>query len=208
MRTGGVRRLLPFLLAATTVVVVTVVALASGAPGTRAQVDDPNDTKGTLDVRRVWFDLQAGPPRWTVLTFADWEPSQIPERGFVFVFLDTAGDPRDDYYVLISSDGRRLVGSLWHDLKHGADVRMRALAVTRDSRSSVVVQVPIGALLGPFRTSYGWRVVTTFTGPVCRATCVDQIPDDGAFQQPVGTPTPTPTDTPTPSPSPAEGTDR
>jgi hypothetical protein len=206
MRTGGVRRLLPFLLAAATVVAVTVVALASDASGTRAQVDDPNDTKGTLDVRRVWFDLLAGPPRWTVLTFADWEPSQIPERGFVFVFLDTAGDPRDDYYVLINSNGRRLVGSLWRDARHGADVRMRALAVTRDSRSSVVVQVPVGALLGPFRTSYGWRVVTTFAGPVCRATCVDQIPDEGAFQQPVGTTTPTVT--PTPSPSAAERTDR
>ena len=141
-----------------------------------------------------------------MLTFADWEPAQIPDRGFVFVFLDTAGDAKDDYYVLISSNGRRLVGSLWRDPKHGADVRMRALAVTRDSTSSVAVKVPVGALLGPFRTSYGWRVVTTFTGPVCRATCVDQIPDDGAFQQPVGTPTPT--DTPTPSPSVVEGRGR
>lgn len=200
MSGSAVRRVLPFVLAAATVVAITAAALA-GAAGTRAQVDDPNDTRGTLDVRRVWFDPEAGPPRWSVLTFADWDPAQIPDRGFVFVFLDTAGDAKDDYYVLISSNGRRLVGSLWRDPKRGADVRMRSIVVTRDPPSSVTVQVPVGALLGVFRTSYGWRVLTTFTGPVCRATCVDQVPDAGAFQQPVGTPTPTPTVTPTPSPS-------
>jgi hypothetical protein len=191
-------RVLPFLLAAATVVAVTAVALA-GAAGTRAQVDDPNDVQGSLDVRRVWFDPEADPPRWTVVTFPDWEPAHIHNRGFVFVFLDTAGDVRDDYYVMVRSDGRELSASLWRDPKRGDDVRRGALGVTRDSFSSLAVQVPIGSLLGPVRTSYSWRVVTTFTGRVCRATCIDRVPDTGAFEQPSGTPTPTVTPTASPS---------
>ncbi len=191
------RRVLPFLLAVATIVAVTAAALAGA--GTRAQVDDPNDVQGSLDVRRVWFDPEAGPPRWTVLTFADLEPAHIDDHGFVFVFLDTAGDGDDDFYVMVRSDGRRFSASLWRDLKRADDVRIAALGVTRDSSSSLAVQVPIGSLLGPVRTSYSWRVVTTFTGRVCRATCVDRVPDTGVFEQPLGTPTPTLTPTPSPS---------
>ncbi len=194
------RRALPLIGVIATVLVVCVVALATGA-GSRAQLDDPNDVKGLLDVRRVWFDPNAGPPRWTVLTFGEWMPSQIPDRGFVFVYLDTAGDERGDYFVLVRSDGRALSGSLWRDPKHGPNVRVRSITVTRGSRSSVAVQIPVGSILGAFRSSYRWWVVTTFTGRVCRATCVDRVPDSGAYEQPVGSPSPTPTVTPTASPS-------
>ncbi|MGZ5306206.1 MAG: hypothetical protein ACXWEG_05690, partial [Actinomycetota bacterium] len=57
--------------------------------------------------------------------------------------------------------------------------------------------------IGEVRTVYRWSVVTTFTGRVCRATCVDRVPDEGTFEQPIGTPTPTPTATPTGSPTPS-----
>ena len=62
-RLGSItRRLLPFALALLTVAGVTVAALAGGT-STRAQVEDPNDTEGMLDVRRVWFEPEVGPPR-------------------------------------------------------------------------------------------------------------------------------------------------
>ena len=52
------RQLLPFAVALLVVAVVTAVALAAG-PSPRAQVQDPNDTRGLLDVRRVWFEPES-----------------------------------------------------------------------------------------------------------------------------------------------------
>jgi hypothetical protein len=78
------------------------------------------------------------------------------------------------------------------------------LDVQRDSDTNVAVRIPLDPLeIGGFRTVYRWSVVTTFTGRVCRATCIDRIPDEGAFEQPIGTPTPTTTTTPTGTPSPS-----
>lgn len=201
------RRLLPFALAFLTVAGVTVAAFAGGST-TRAQMEDPNDTRGMLDVRRVWFEPEAGPPRWTVVTFRPWTEELTRDRGYVFVYLDTMGDERFDLYALILSNGRRLSGSLWRDPKKGSDVRISGLDVKRDSDLNVAVRIPLGLLdIGEFRTAYRWTVVTTFTGHVCRATCVDRVPDEGSSEQPIGSPTPTttptttPTVTPTPSPS-------
>ena len=56
--------------------------------------------------------------------------------------------------------------------------------------------------IGEFRTAYRWTVVTTFTGRVCRATCIDRVPDEGAFEHPLGSPTPTATPTATPTVTP------
>jgi hypothetical protein len=196
------RRLLPFAVAFLTAAGVTAAALAGG-PSSRAQVQDPNDTRGLLDVRRVWFEPEADPTRWTIVTFSPWTPELTRDRGFVFVFLDTMGDQRFDYYAVIVSNGRHLSGSLWRDPKRGPDVRLLGLDVRRDSDTNVAVRIPLDTLeIGGVRTVYRWSVVTTFTGRVCRATCIDRIPDDGTFEQPIGTPTTTPTTTPTITPTP------
>jgi len=197
------RRLLPFALVFLTVAGVTAAALAADPP-MRAQVEDPNDTRGLLDVRRVWFEPEADPLRWTIVTFSPWTAELTRDRGFVFVFLDTMGNPRFDFHALIHSNGRRLSGSLWRDPKRGPDVRLLGLDVRRDSDLNVSVRIPVGRLeIGGLRTVYRWSVVTTFSGRVCRTTCVDRVPDVGAFEQPTGavTPSTTPTGSPTPSPS-------
>jgi hypothetical protein len=196
-----IRRMAPFAVAVLTVAGMAAVALAGG-PSSRAQVQDPNDTRGLLDVRRVWFEPEADPPRWTPVMFSPWTAEVMRERGFVYVFLDTMGDRRFDYYALILSNGRRLSGSLWRDAERGSDVRILGLDVRRDSDLNVAVRIPLGPLqVGAFRSVYRWSVVTTFTGRVCRATCVDRVPDEGTFEQPIGTPTATPTTTPTPTPT-------
>jgi len=200
-----IRRALPFAVALLIAAGVTAAAIAGG-PASRAEVRDPNDTKGLLDVRVVQFEPAIHPPRWTIVAYAPFTAEATRDRGFVFVYLDTLGDKRFDYYALIASDGRRLMGSLWRDPKRGLDVRLMGLEVRRDSDSSFSVRIPLGALdVGGFRTVYRWSVITTFTGRVCRSTCIDHVPDEGTFEQPIGspttTPTPTPTATPTVSPS-------
>ena len=63
--------------------------------------------------------------------------------------------------------------------------------MTRDSDLNVAVRIPLGLMdIGAFRTMYRWTVVTTFTGRVCRATCVDRVPDEGAFEHPIDRPSP------------------
>ena len=199
-----VRRLVPIAVATLTAIGVTVAAIA-GASGGRAQFDDPNDTRGPLDVRRVWFDPDAGPPQWTVVTFSPWSPAQTEDRAFAFVFLDTKKGAHADYYVAIRSNGHKLSGSLWRDLVGAVDIRLGPVAVSTGSDAAgVMVEVPLGQLqFGALRTFYRWSVTTTFTGRVCRLTCVDRVPDQGAVEQPLGTPTPTASPTPTVSPTPA-----
>lgn len=204
MTRGGVfgRRLLPFAVAIVTVAGVTAAALAGG-PSSRAQVQDPNDTRGLLDVRRVWFEPEIHPPRWTVVTYSPFTAEQTRDRGYVFVYLDTVGDERFDYYAMILSNGRRLSGSLWRVPRRGSDVRLMGLDVRQNSDANVAVRIPLGQLdIGAFRTVYRWSVVTTFAGRVCRVTCIDRVPDEGTVEQPVGSATPTPTTTPTPTPTP------
>jgi hypothetical protein len=204
------RQLIPVAVASLAAIGVTWAAIAgatAGATAGRAQIDDPNDTRGPLDVRRVWFDPAATPPQWTAVTFAPWSPDQTEDRAFAFVFLDTKKGVRPDYYVVIRSTGRSFSGSLWRDADGAQDPRMGEVVVSPGSGDTgVVVEVPLGQLeFGALRTSYRWWVATTFTGRVCRSTCVDRVPDRGAVEQPFGTPTPTPppspTSTPTPSPS-------
>ena len=196
------RRVLPFAGAMLTVAVVTAVALASG-PSPRAQVQDPNDTRGLLDVRRVWFEPEIHPPRWTVVTYLPFTAEQTRDRGYVFVYLDTFGDEGFDYYALILSNGRHLSGSLWREPRRGPDVRLIGLVVRHDSDTEVSVRIPLGQLdVGAFRTVYRWSVVTTFVGRNCRATCIDRVPDEGTFEQPIGSLTPTPTTSPTATPTP------
>jgi hypothetical protein len=201
-----VRRLVPIAVAVLSAIGVSVVAIA-GVSASRAQFDDPNDTRGPLDVRRVWFDPEAGPPQWTLVAFSPWNPAQTEDRAFAFVFLDTKKGAHPDYYVLIRSTGHTLSGSLWRDLERAVDIRLGSVAVsTAPGDAGVTVEVPLGRLaFGALRTSYRWSVLTTFTGRVCRATCVDHVPDQGAVEQPLGTPTPTPTPTPTTSPTPSPG---
>ena len=122
----------------------------------------------------------------------------------MFVYLDTIGDERFDFYALILSNGRRLSGSLWRDPKRGPDVRI--IGSGRDATTptlSVAVRIPLGLLdIGAFRTVYRWIGGHDVHRAVCRATCIDRVPDEGTFEQPIGSPTPTPTTSPTATPTP------
>jgi hypothetical protein len=149
---------------------------------------DPNDTKGRLDIREVRL-AHTGRPELTVVTFARWTPAQIWDRGSFFMFLDTQGDERAEYYVLVRSTGKRLEATLWRDRAGAPDVLIKAVASDRTARS-VTVRIPLNALtIGGSRTAYFWWVNSTFTGKVCRRTCIDRAPNADAIEQELhGTP--------------------
>jgi hypothetical protein len=192
------RRLVPFAAAVLAVAFVGV-ALAR-AP---VVLEDANDTRGPMDVLAVTFD-GGGDPGWAVVLEKPWRTRAKWDRAFVFVYLDVLGDARGDYYAVVRSTGDDVVAGLWRDPKRGNDVRVRPLEVLWRSPREVALSIPLAAMdVGPFRSVYRWWVATTFSGEVCRATCVDRAPDEGAVEEllPGASPTPTPTSTPTTTPT-------
>ncbi|HET6712239.1 MAG TPA: hypothetical protein VFI59_00795 [Actinomycetota bacterium] len=196
--TSPFRSAIPFLVAGL-IVAVAVVAIA--APSFHSSINDPNDTRGLLDVRKVRLDHEEG-TEFTVITFADWTAASIWDRGNGYVFLDTEGGDEPEYFVVVRSTGSDLQASLWRDRRDRRDLFLRNVKVRRKSTDGVSVAVPIRSLeFGQFRTSYSWWAMTSFTGEVCRRTCLDRAPDDGAVEQWRPGMSPTPTNSPSPSES-------
>jgi hypothetical protein len=168
------RVLFPFVVAG---VVVVLVAGALAATSHTVRIQDPNDVRGKLDVREVRLRYDPGPATWSVITYQPWIARQIWDRGHFFIFLDTLGDERPEYYAVIHSMRTRLVAELrrFYD-----DLILMRLPVSRTARTSVSVRVPLFKLkFGSARTSYHWSAMTSFVGPVCQMTCFDLVPNSG-----------------------------
>jgi hypothetical protein len=169
----------PFAAALATVALIAVVA---GAHDTDRM--DPNDTGGKLDVKQVRLAHQPPPPLWTVVTFAGWRNSEMWDRGYIMVLLDTSGGERAEYYLLVRSLGQVLQGSLWRARNVGPDSYLGTVPVKRMSLRSASVQVGLSRLdFGPSRSFYRWWVQTLFTSETCRRTCQDRVPNGVAIQQ-------------------------
>ena len=180
------RRLGPAAAAITILAVVAGLALPVVAALVLA-VDDADDTPGLLDVHEVRFRDPAGePPAWTVITFADWTPRSIWDRGYVLLYLDTVGSPEPDYYALVRGDRRGLAASLWRDRDSTPDHRLFEVPVRKRGGGGVEVDVPLRRLsIGGHRTVYRWSVATLFTGGACHRTCIDEAPDASMVEQPL-----------------------
>jgi len=198
------RVLTPFAAAILTVALMAVVA---GAHDTDFQ--DPDDARGRLDVKQVRLAHAQGPPTWTIVTFGEWSTAGMWDRGYIMVLLDTQGGMGAEYYLLVRSAGTALQGSLWRAHTYGPDSYLGSVQTRRPSRRSASVQVRLGRLtFGASRPFYRWRVLTVYTGRLCRRTCHDQAPNLDAVLQwrpgmsPTPTPSPSASSSPSDSPSP------
>jgi hypothetical protein len=183
--------------------VVLLAGLALPAGASHTNQPDPNDTPGKLDLEAVELAHDSGPPRWRFVAFAHWTIRQIWDHGFLVVRLDTRGDHDVDYLLLVRSDGRRLVSTLFRVRADGKQHRIGTATAGKSGPRAAIASVALRKLdVGPARTSYFWSALSSFTGGVCRQTCLDLVPDEGMIEQPLPGVTPTPTPSPTPSPSP------
>lgn len=196
------RRLLstlaPFGAALVTVALVTAIA---GAHDT--DLTDPNDTRGSLDVREVRLAHKQGPHTWTIKTFREWRTREIWDRGYLMVLLDTRRGADAEFYLLVRSARTDLLGSIWRIRNVGPDTFVGSVPVQRHSRRSATVQVGLSRLtFGGKRLFYRWWVQTLFTGGRCRRTCHDRAPNGESVLQwrPGLSPTPSPSGSPSPSP--------
>ncbi len=156
------------------IVLVAGACLIPGiASATHKDILDPDDTPGRLDIRRV--GTWGKPPRWTISTGPRWTNRQIWDRGWFFIYFDTARDDDYDKYALVRSIGGRLQGTLWR-IRRGRDRRLIRLRVRRNSQRSVVVRVPLRRLNIPEGAKrYSWQVLSQYLSDDCRGgVCLDR----------------------------------
>ncbi len=175
--------------------------LAIGVPAIATDTDatDPNDTAGPLDVRELRLEHDRGPLVWSFVTFARWTISRSWDRGYFAIRLDTRGDEEIDRVVVMRSDGRSLRGLLYAVRADGRHVLNAKPRTSKDGPRRASVTVAKRKLsIAKGRVSYFWYAVSIYTGPTCRRTCLDRIPDEGRIEQILPGPSPTPTPSPTP----------
>jgi hypothetical protein len=177
-------------------------ALLISASANHLPTNDPDDTRGPFDARRVEV-LGQTQPRWKVITWPRWTTAAVWDTGYAMIFIDTFGTPRPDFYILVGSAGNGMYAHLYRDRQNKSDLyRGEIERVGRSDKRSFFVRVKLARLnLGARRTLFRWRVETLFTGDECRRVCFDQIPDQGTVIEPLPIETPSPTPTPTPSPT-------
>ena len=165
------------------IVIGALVVAASLGTGTavasHVSVNDANDTRAELDVRRV---AHSGSdfPKWKISTFKAWGRQKIWDQGYLAVYIDTFGTRRHDYYALVWGGKNQLRSTLFRDRKDKGDYKVTELNFTRPSASSVKVTVPLNKLkLGSSRATYNWYVQSVWTGKGCPEVCFDWAPDIG-----------------------------
>ena len=194
------RRIAPFGVAAI-VVAGLIAAIAIAGPNT---IQDPNDTRGVLDVKTVRFAGPAGePPSWKLVTFDGWSARKLWDRGYLYVLVDTFGAETADYAAQVRSDGRKLFGILYKLGKGGndRDIAVDSLRVRKRGGAAVSISIPLKRMrFGDNRTFYRWWTVTTLSGETCPSVCIDRAPNNGSVlrYRPGMSPTPTGTASPTP----------
>jgi hypothetical protein len=169
--------------------VTLVLSVASVAWAHHTDITDPNDTTGALDIRQVRVGHHAGKPvEFTVITAARWKPIHIWDRGFFTVSLDTRGDEREEYRVVIRSTGRQMDATLWWVRKDPArpDKLLRHLDVFRKTTDGVSVRLPPLWKLrfGEGRAFYRWWAESILTSQKCPRTCFDRAPNVRLIEQP------------------------
>src|SRR5688572_7318091 len=106
------------------------------ATAQHAAVEDANDTRGALDIRRVTVDFSER-PRWTIGTWGPWTVDQVWDRGYFLVHLDTFGSPRMDYYAFVRSDGYAMRGTIVRDRENRSDYTVTSIKAYKGSRNTL-----------------------------------------------------------------------
>ena len=179
-------------------------ALALPAIGANhTNTTDGNDTDGMFDLEAIALDHYPGPLEWTFRTFAGWSVDEMWDRGYLVVELDTRGDTSIDARIVVRSDGRALVATLFSVRADGNQREVATLRAMKDSRRAAGVEVALRRLaVGRSREAFHWYALSLFSGASCRRVCFDRVPDEGRLEQPLPGVTPNPSPTPTATPTP------
>jgi hypothetical protein len=166
---------------------LVMVALASGiADASHQDINDPNDTDGKLDIKKVAsFGTQR--PARKITTFSSWTTREMRDSGYFTVWYDTRFNSRFDYFVLARSIGRKMEGTLWRDFASRPDRVVGDAQVWRTDDRSVTIRISLDQMvLGDKRQSYRWAVESIRNGgSACGNVCFDRAPDSGVVVEPI-----------------------
>jgi hypothetical protein len=166
---------------------ISIAAFVAGvAHADPSVLNDANDATG-LDISRVTLAADEPPPVWTVRTFRSWTIPKLWDRGYFILELDTIGGASAEYRAVARSNGKQIVGALYHIRSDGKSVQIGKLRTHKVDARSVAMRVPLSKLaFGPDRTSYKWDIVTSYTSAKCGGgVCFDRAPDSGSVDQPL-----------------------
>ena len=161
-----------------------LITLPSTLPAIAADsaVSDPRDVRGKLDLKEV---RRSGNERltWRLITYERWRVTDIWSAGVLVVDLDTRGDERPDYYVLIEPTHTNMKARLFRDRRQKDDYEIGKLKAWRKDQKSASFQLPFRRVtVGIEHTTYSWRAQTLFNGNGrCRQVCFDLAPQSEAW---------------------------
>jgi hypothetical protein len=163
-----------------------VLVLSGAASADPSVLTDPNDATG-LDISRVTLAADVPPPVWTIRTFRSWTIPKLWDRGYFMVELDTIGGAPPEYRAVARSNGKQMVGALYHVRSDGKSIQIAKLKTHKVDARTLSIRVPLSKLtFGPDRTSYKWDVLTSYTSAKCGGgVCFDRAPDSGSVEQPL-----------------------
>ena len=182
---------------------LALVALAAAAllplvaTARHTDVRDADDTSGVFDISRAEM-ARGRTNKWKITTFQKWSTVEVWDRGFFLVYIDTFGTDRPDYYALVRSNGREMLGTLYRDREQKNDYKVRDLSVRHRKQDVIRVEISFRGLTRRASRLYRWYAESLWSGSECRRFCFDRAPDRGTVVEPGANPTPT---LPTPSPT-------
>lgn len=176
------RKLRTTVLAGTALALLIVLAAALPATAAGTTVPDPRDVRGKLDLKEV---RRSGNERltWRMITYERWRVPDIWSVGSLVVDLDTRGDERPDYYVVIEPTHTNMKARLFRDRRQKDDYEIGKLKAWRKDQKSASFQLPFRRVtVGGARTTYSWRAQTLFNGNGrCSQVCFDLAPQSEAW---------------------------
>ena len=150
--------------------------------------EDPDDTTGLLDVRRIGTTFGPTTSTWTLFTHGRWKRKDMWDDGFGVVSLDTSGTGSAEYRIVIRvrTNGRSMTAFL----RRLSDGRQWTLEAWRPGWRSMAVRLPMSRVsFGAGRRYYRWWGQTLFSHSGCKkAVCFDLTPwsaPNGKLIQPV-----------------------
>jgi hemolysin type calcium-binding protein len=150
-------------------------------PG-RTRSDAEGDAGGPLDLSQAVVVRKSG-LTVRLLTFKNWSPLSIWDRGFFFVWLDTMGNGSPDYDLLVRSTRTRMRALLF---QVGDNTPLLRFTVSRPNLHAVSVPVPLDAMTFDVgRTYVRWSAESEWNDTPCARPCFDLLPDAGMPPEPL-----------------------
>ena len=162
----------------TSVLLALIVGALLPAPASAdsARTDDPNDTKGKLDVRSVRQSHDGERIVHTVRTFERWgSPRLSGDETYIGFYLDDSTDDTDaDRFVWVRYKAKRgLYAQIFRPGTHANGERLGSVRVTRPNQRSARISLRPGQLTKGLADGYRWRVTTSFEKSTKKGPCGD-----------------------------------